>query len=74
MLTCLECNMGKKIVHEFVKSINEHNVDKIYEFMDTDFKFTDAYGNEEIWKDHMRESWIGYFRWFPNSIVRYKKV
>jgi len=58
--------MGKKIVHEFVKSINEHNVDKIYEFMDTDFKFTDAYGNEEIWKDHMRESWIGYFRWFPN--------
>jgi len=59
-------SMGKKIVHEFVKSINEHNVDKIYELMDNDFRFIDAYGNEETGKDHMRESWIGYFCWFPD--------
>ena len=58
--------MEKEIVHEFVKSINEHNIDKIYELMDNDFKFIDAYGNEETRKVHMRESWIGYFRWFPD--------
>ena len=58
--------MEKEIVHEFVKSINEHNIDKIYELMDNDFKFIDAYGNEETGKVHMRESWIGYFRWFPD--------
>ena len=58
--------MEKQTVYEFVKSINGHNVDKIYELMDNDFKFIDAYGNEETGKDHMRESWIGYFRWFPD--------
>ena len=56
----------KEIVHEFVKSINEHNVNKIYELMDNDFRFIDAYGNEETGKDHMRESWVGYFCWFPD--------
>jgi ketosteroid isomerase-like protein len=59
-------SVEKEIVHEFVKSINEHNVNKIYDLMDNDFKFIDAYGNEETGKDHMRESWIGYFRWFPD--------
>ena len=56
----------KEIVHEFVKSINEHNVNKIYDLMNNDFRFIDTYGNEETGKDHMRESWIGYFRWFPD--------
>ncbi|MCL2098117.1 MAG: nuclear transport factor 2 family protein [Bacteroidales bacterium] len=56
----------KETVHEFVKSINEHNVNKIYDLMDNDFRFIDAYGSEETGKEHMRESWIGYFRWFPD--------
>ena len=58
--------MEKETVYEFVKSINEHNVNKIHELMDNDFKFIDAYGNEETGKAHMRESWIGYFSWFPD--------
>ena len=58
--------MEKQIVYEFVKSINEHNVNKIYELMDNDFRFIDTYGNEETGKDQMRESWIGYFQWFPD--------
>jgi len=61
--------MEKEIVHEFVKSINEHHVNKIYELMGNDFRFIDAYGNEETGKDHMRESWICYFRWFPDYII-----
>jgi ketosteroid isomerase-like protein len=64
-------NMSKKkeIVHEFVKSINEHNVNKIYDFMDNDFRFIDSYGDELTGKDHMKESWIGYFRWFPDYTI-----
>ena len=59
-------NMKKKIVYEFVKLINNHDVDRIYELMDDDFRFIDAYGNEETGKDHMKESWVGYFNWFPD--------
>ena len=58
--------MEKQIIYEFVKSINEHHVDKIYELMDDDFRFIDTYGNEETGKTHMKESWVGYFHWFPD--------
>jgi ketosteroid isomerase-like protein len=66
--------MEKEIVYEFVKSINEHNVNKIYELMDNDFRFIDTYGNEEIGKVHMRESWIGYFHWFPDYKIEIVEI
>jgi len=37
--------MKKQIVYDFVKSINNHDVDRIYQLMDDDFRFIDAYGN-----------------------------
>ena len=59
--------MEKEIVYEFVKAINEHDVNKIYELMDDDFRFIDAWGRNEVTgKDWMKESWIGYFQWFPD--------
>ena len=58
--------MGKQIVDEFVRSINEQNIDRVYELMTADFKFIDAYGEEVVGKDRMRKSWIGYFHWFPD--------
>ena len=61
--------MEKQIVYEFIKSINEHNIDSIYALMADDFKFIDAYGNEETGKMHMKESWIGYFCWFPDYAI-----
>jgi len=35
--------MEKQIVYEFIKSINEHNVNKIYELMDNDNIYTENY-------------------------------
>jgi len=37
--------MEKQIVYDFAKSINNHDVDRIYELMNDDFRFIDAYGN-----------------------------
>ena len=66
--------MEKQIVDEFVKSINEHHIEGIYELMADDFKFTDAYGNEETGKEHMRKSWIGYFQWFPDYRIEITNI
>ncbi len=59
-------NIYQQIVYDFVDAINQHDVDRIYSLMAGDFKFIDAYGGEENGKDHMKESWIGYFKWFPD--------
>ena len=59
-------NMEKQIVDEFVKSINEHHIEGIYELMADDFKFIDSYGNEETGREHMKKSWVSYFQWFPD--------
>ena len=58
--------MEKQIVDEFVKSINEHHIEGIYELMADDFKFIDSYGNEETGREQMKKCWVGYFQWFPD--------
>ncbi len=58
--------MNKQIVEDFIHAINEHDVDKIYSLMEDRFKFVDTYGNEEIGKDHMKKSWVEYFKWFSD--------
>lgn len=58
--------MNKQIAYDFVHAINEHNIDMIYALMANDFKFIDAYGGEEVGKEHMKNSWMGYFKWFPD--------
>ncbi len=59
-------NKHQQIVYDFIDAINQHDLDRIYSLMAKDFKFIDAYGGEETGKDHMRESWIGYFKWFSD--------
>jgi ketosteroid isomerase-like protein len=58
--------MDKKIVYEFCRAINDHNIDKIYALMAEDHKFIDAIGNEVSGKDKMKAGWSGYFQWFPD--------
>lgn len=58
--------MNKQIAYDFVHAINEHNIDMIYALMANDFKFIDTYGGEEDGKEHMKNSWKGYFKWFPD--------
>ncbi len=56
----------QQTVYDFIDAINQHDVYRIYSLMAEDFKFIDAYGGEETGKDHMKKSWIGYFKWFPD--------
>lgn len=58
--------MNNKVFFDFVKSINEHNVDQLYSLMTDDHKFVDAHGNEVSGKDKMKVGWTGYFQWFPD--------
>ena|ERR1700690_386151 len=58
--------MSTSIAMEFVRRINDHNVDAIVELMSDDHTFIDAHGNSVVGKDKMRSGWIGYFDWFPD--------
>jgi len=58
--------MSKQIVLDFVKYINEHNVEKLSELMSDDHTFIDAHNNSIIGKNNMKDGWISYFEWFPD--------
>jgi ketosteroid isomerase-like protein len=58
--------MEKKIFDDFVRAINEHNVDGIYSLMSDDHQFIDAHGHLISGKDKMKAGWAGYFQMFPD--------
>jgi hypothetical protein len=58
--------MNKNIVLDFIKAINEHDVEKICALMCDDHKFIDSHGNEVTGKETMRAGWQGYFGLFPD--------
>jgi ketosteroid isomerase-like protein len=58
--------VNNQIVLDFVRAINEHNVDKICLLMADDHKFIDSHGNEAVGKEQMRAGWVGYFQLFPD--------
>lgn len=57
---------NKEIVLDFIKAVNEHNVDKICCLMCDDHKFIDSHGNEVTGRETMRNGWNGYFSMFPD--------
>ena len=57
--------MNKDIILNFVKAINAHSPESIYELMHDEHNFIDAHGNI-MHKDIMKNGWIGYFSWFPD--------
>jgi ketosteroid isomerase-like protein len=66
--------MEKQTLENFVKAINEHDVDRIYSLMTDDHKFIDAHGNEVIGKEKMKAGWTGYFQWFPDYKIEITDV
>jgi ketosteroid isomerase-like protein len=57
---------NKKIVQTFVKAINDHDVDKIFDLMSDDHVFIDGYGNKQEGRNGMKESWQNYYQLFPD--------
>jgi ketosteroid isomerase-like protein len=54
--------MVKDTVLAYVKAINEHNIERIYELMADDYIFIDTYASEVHGKDAMKNGWIGYYQ------------
>jgi ketosteroid isomerase-like protein len=59
----------KEIVNRFVKAINNHDVNKIYDLMPEDHIFINGYGDEHIGKKGMKEGWQNYYKMFPDYLV-----
>lgn len=53
--------MIKQILMNYIESINEHDITKIYNLMTEDYVFIDTYDSMETGKENMKNSWIGYF-------------
>jgi ketosteroid isomerase-like protein len=59
-------NMDLKIVLDFIESINNANVDRIYSLMSTDHEFIDSQNNIMVGNDNMKKAWISYFDVFQD--------
>ena len=61
--------MNIKTVKSFIEAINKHNIEEIYSLMAEDFFFVDAWANEVHGREDMKNSWSGYFEWFPDYLI-----
>jgi ketosteroid isomerase-like protein len=61
--------MNKNIFYDFIRAINEHDIDNICLLMSNDHTFIDSHGNEVTGKDKMKAGWIGYFNIFPDYAI-----
>ena len=64
----------KEIVLAFVKAINDHDVDKIYNFMTDGHIFIDGSGGQHIGKIGMKEGWQNYYLLFPDYSIQITDV
>ena len=65
---------NKEIVLAFVKAINDHDVDKIYDLMPDDHIFIDGSGGKHVGKIDMKEGWKNYYQMFPDYSVEITDV
>lgn len=59
-------NTDNEIVIKFVKAINDHDVDEIFNLASEDYIFIDALGNKSVGKKSLKEGWSGYYELFPD--------
>jgi ketosteroid isomerase-like protein len=64
----------KDIVLAFVKAINDHDVDKIYDLMSDDHIFIDGSGGKHVGKIGMKEGWQNYYQMFPDYSIQITDV
>ena len=62
-------NTEIEIVKSFIKAINDHNVDEIYNLMSDDHIFIDTYGDKFVGRKGMKEGWQNYYKMFPDYKV-----
>lgn len=58
--------MSGEIVLDFVKCINEHDVNRLSEFLSDDHTFTDAHNNNISGRENLLQGWRSYYNMFPD--------
>lgn len=66
--------MAKDTIIEFVKHINNHNVEEITKLLCDDHCFVDAYGQAITGKAEMKKAWEVYFEWFPDYVISVSEI
>ncbi|MGO9945406.1 MAG: nuclear transport factor 2 family protein, partial [Steroidobacteraceae bacterium] len=61
-------------VLEFLDRINQHDVDKLAEYMTEDHVFIDTLGQSVSGREKMRSGWRGYFAFCPDYWVSHEEV
>jgi ketosteroid isomerase-like protein len=61
-------------VLKFMTSINQHDVDKLAEYMTADHVFIDSLGNSLSGREKMRSGWQGYFAFCPDYWVSHQEI
>jgi uncharacterized protein (TIGR02246 family) len=70
--------MGAKnvrdVIDEFVKAINKHDIEAIYNLMAENHLFIDSMGREVSGRDEMKKSWIAFFKIVPDYNINISEV
>jgi ketosteroid isomerase-like protein len=66
--------MNAAIVMEFIRAINEADVDKIYALMTDDHVFVDSQNNKVVGKDSMKQAWVDFYKLFPDYRLEVNEV
>jgi SnoaL-like domain len=57
------------LARRYIAAINEHDVETISSLITDDHKFIDGLGTVVEGRERVVQSWIEYFRWFPDYHV-----
>ncbi len=66
--------MYAQTVINFIKAINEADVDKIYNLMTDDHVFVDSQNNKTLGKEPMKQAWIDFYKLFPDYHLEVNEV
>lgn len=66
--------MIAQVALEFIRTINEADVDKLCSLMTDDHAFVDSQDNKVIGKEAMRQVWKEYFAWFPDYHIEVNDI
>lgn len=64
----------KQIVLEFIKRINEHDVDGIMQLLSSDYQFVNAAGERFSDRNFIRDTWRAQFKNHPDYHIRAQHV
>jgi len=62
------------VVLEFLERINQHDADKLADYMTEDHVFIDSLGQSVSGRENMRAGWRGYFAFCPDYWVSHEEI